>query len=40
MEIPKISIVTVGMNHLKYLKALLPSIYSQIPPPRPSENLL
>lgn len=32
MEIPKISIVTVGMNHLKYLKALLPSIYSQISP--------
>lgn len=33
MEISKISIVTVGMNHLKYLKALLPSIYSELPPP-------
>ena len=28
MEIPKISIITVGMNHLKYIKDLLPSIYT------------
>lgn len=33
METPKISIITVGMNHLKYLKDLLPSIYSQFTPP-------
>ena len=24
---PKISVITVGMNHLRYLKDLLPSIY-------------
>ena len=28
MQTPKISIITVGMNHLKYLKDLLPSVYS------------
>lgn len=28
MKIPKISIITVGMNHLQYLKDLLPSVYS------------
>lgn len=33
MKIPKISIITVGMNHGKYLKDLLPSIF-QITPPR------
>lgn len=32
MEIPKISIITVGMNHLKYLKGLLPSLYNELPP--------
>lgn len=37
METPKISIITVGMNHLKYLKDLLPSVYNQITPPRISE---
>lgn len=39
METPKISIITVGMNHLNYLKDLLPSVYNNITPPRPSENL-
>lgn len=33
METPKISIITVGMNHLKYLKDLLPSVYTTITPP-------
>ena len=33
MVIPKISIVTVGMNHLRYLKDLLPSVYGPIAPP-------
>lgn len=28
MEIPKISIITVGMNHGKYMRDLLPSVYS------------
>lgn len=37
MVIPKISIVTVGMNHLRYLKDLLPSVYSPITPPHISE---
>ena len=32
MVIPKISIVTVGMNHLGYLKDLLPSVYGPIAP--------
>ena len=30
---PKISVVTVGMNHLRYLKDLLPSIYGTVTPP-------
>ena len=30
METPKISIITVGMNHLNYLKDLLPSVYNNI----------
>ena len=29
MQIPKISVITVGMNHLRYLKDLLPSVYSE-----------
>ena len=33
METPKISIITVGMNHLRYLKDLLPSVYNNITPP-------
>lgn len=33
MESPKISIITVGMNHLGYLKDLLPSIYRKNTPP-------
>lgn len=33
METPKISIITVGMNHLNYLKDLLPSVYNNITPP-------
>ena len=33
METPKISIITVGMNHLRYLKDLLPSIYQNNTPP-------
>ncbi len=32
METPKISIITVGMNHLNYLKDLLPSVYNNITP--------
>lgn len=31
METPKISIITVGMNHLNYLKDLLPSVYNNTP---------
>ena len=33
METPKISIITVGMNHLNYLKDLLQSVYNNITPP-------
>lgn len=33
MEIPKISIITVGMNHLKYVRDLYVSIYQQFTPP-------
>lgn len=33
METPKISIITVGMNHLNYLKGLLPSVYTSTTPP-------
>ena len=33
MEIPKISIITVGMNHLKYIRDLYMSIYQQFTPP-------
>ena len=32
METPKISIITVGMNHLSFLKVLLPSVYQKLPP--------
>lgn len=32
MEIPKISIITVGMNHLKYIRDLYMSVYQQFPP--------
>ena len=30
---PTLSIIVVGMNHLSYLKALLPSIEANITPP-------
>lgn len=33
MEIPKISIITVGMNHLKYIGDLYMSVYQRFTPP-------
>ena len=38
MKVPKISIITVGMNHSKYLKDLLPSIFPNYPPPTTVEG--
>ena len=32
-HLTNISIITVGMNHLNYLKDLLPSVYNNITPP-------
>lgn len=39
MVIPKISIVTVGMNHLKYLKDLLPSVVAKDSIASTSQNI-
>lgn len=36
---PKVSVITVGMNHLSYLKALLPSLFGENKPKVPFEMI-